>query len=94
MASNLHSTIQRGNGVNNDNLAALEDILIKLHGKTHDLEKTVEETNLEIISVRDTITKIDTKNARISSWSFYLLIATTILSMVGVFIAYLSLNFQ
>jgi len=51
--------IQRGNGVMNDNLATLGDIMLATKKKIDSLEKSTNETGKEARKVKDTIQLLD-----------------------------------
>ena len=76
----IKNPIQRGNGVANDNLASLADLLIENQSKLEDVQKEVGE-------VKKTINQIDSKNSPREIKSFRLLICSVILAIVAISVA-------
>lgn len=86
--------INRGNGVANDNLATLGDIMLATLHKVRDLETKVEETKKEMSGVKTTIESIDKTNSPITKNSYKLLIASVIIGIIGLLLAFLPSNIK
>lgn len=91
--------IQRGNGVLNDNLATLGDIMSATLQKIQNLEAKIDGVKQEIVGVNEavggvkkTIKDIDQESVPREKKSFSLLIASVIISAVSLIIAYLALK--
>lgn len=99
MSGKVFPKIQRGNGVMNDNLATLGDIMAATLEKVHSLEGKIEETKQEVAGVnksvsevKKTIQDIDKENTPREKKSFKLLIASVIISIISLVLAYLALR--
>lgn len=79
--------INRGNGVLNDNLATLGSIFLAVNKKVKELDRKIVASNKEIGEVKATIEKIDKKNTPREIKNFWLLVATVILTAIGILIA-------
>jgi hypothetical protein len=75
----MKNPINRGNGVANDNLASLADLLIVNHDKLKEVQKEVRE-------VRRVIGSIDSKNTPREIKSFWLLIISVVFAAVAIVI--------
>lgn len=91
--------IQRGNGVMNDNLATLGDIMTATLQKIRSLEGKIDNTKQEIVSVsmavdevKKTIQNIDKESTPREKKSLWLLIASVVIGATGLIIAYLALK--
>lgn len=83
--------IQRGNGVMNDNLATLGDIMLATKKNIDDLESSTNSIKEEVGKVKDTIQRIDKQNTPREIKSFWLIVVTVILSAIGVIISVIAL---
>lgn len=106
MNSEEFPKIQRGNGVMNDNLATLGDIMTATLQKVRSLEGKIDETKQEVVGVNKTVSKvnetladvkktievIDKESTPREKKSFKLLIASVIISAIGLILAYLALK--
>ncbi len=88
--------IQRGNGVANDNLATLGDIMLATLKRVRSLEEKTDETKKEMSGVKksvgevkDTIEKIDRKNTPRDVKSFWLLVASVLIGLASLATAFL-----
>ncbi len=80
--------INRGNGVANDNLATLGDIMLATLHKVRDLEIKIEATKEETGRVKTTIEDIDRANLPLTRNSYKLLISSVIIAIIGLFLAF------
>ncbi len=92
MANDEFPKINRGNGVANDNLATLGDIMLATLKKIRGLEAKIDETKMEISGVKTTIQKIDKANAPITRNSFRLLVASVLIGVIGLVLAFFALH--
>ena|SRR5450759_1735871 len=99
MADDEFPPINRGNGVANDNLATLGDIMLATLHKVRELETKVDETKKEVVGiqttvveVKTTIESIDKANAPITKSSYRLLIATVVIGAIGLLLAFLAIK--
>ena len=76
----MKNPIQRGNGIANDNLASLADLLIENH-------KKLEEVQEEVKGVKTTVQTINKKNTPREIKSFWLLVTSVILAVVAIVVA-------
>ena len=91
--------IQRGNGVANDNLATLGDIMLATLKKVRSLEDKIGKTkqevstvNKSVVGVKKTIKEIDKESTPRDKKSYWLLIASVIISIIGLIFAYLAIT--
>lgn len=91
--------IQRGNGVANDNLATLGDIMTATLKKIRSLEEKIEDNKKEVIGVnksvdevKKTIEKIDKENTPRDKKSFWLLVVSVAIGVIGLILAGLALR--
>lgn len=89
MAQNEFPEINRGNGVMNDNLATLGDIMKATLQKVCDLEDKMTETKNEVTGVKKTIQDIDKENTPREKKNFWLLVASVVIGLLGLLFAYL-----
>lgn len=99
MADDKFPKINRGNGVANDNLATLGDIMLATLKKVRDLDTKVDANTKEIAGVtnsvgevKKTIETIDKTNTPMAKRSFWLLVASVGIGAVGLVLAYLALH--
>jgi|GEM_PF-6408393 len=99
MTNDEFPTISRGNGVANDNLATLGDIMLATLQKVRDLESRVDETKNEITAtkvemsrVKDTIETIDKTNQPTARNSYKLLILSVFISVLGLLLTLLTIK--
>jgi len=99
MSENEFPKINRGNGVANDNLATLADIMLATLKKVRGLEDKMNETkqevskvNKSVVGVKKTISKIDKENTPRDKKSFSLLVASVLISIIGLILAYLAIT--
>ena len=76
----MQNQINRGNGVANDNLAFLGDLLIENHKKLVEVGK-------EVTGIKSIIQTIDKKNTPREEKSFWLLVTSVVLALITIIIA-------
>lgn len=98
MEDNEFPKIQRGNGVANDNLATLGDIMTATLKKIRSLEEKIEDNKKEVVGVnkavgevKKTIETIDKGNTPRDKKSFWLLVATVVIGVAGLILTGLAL---
>lgn len=83
--------INRGNGVMNDNLATLGEIMLATKNKTDSIDLAVNATKDQVKNTEATIQRIDKQNAPREISSFRLLVISVVLSGLGIIISLLAL---
>jgi len=75
----MKNPINRGNGIANDNLASLADLLIENHHKLKEVQE-------EVKGVKSAVQAIDKKNTPREEKSFRLLITSVILALIAIIV--------
>lgn len=83
--------IQRGNGVANDNLATLGDIMLATNKRLDSVSNSIEEVEKEIKGVKLAISNIDQKNTPREIRNYKLLVVSVIIAGIGLVISFVSL---
>jgi len=92
MSDDNFPPINRGNGVLNDNIATLGDIMLATHKGMKELKEELKDTKVEVKRLKNTIQEIDKKNTPREVKSLRLLIASVLIGVVGLVLAYLVLT--
>ncbi len=75
----MQNPINRGNGIPNDNLASLADLLIENHKKLQEVQE-------EVKGVKSTVQAIDNKNTPREEKSFWFLVASVVLALISIIV--------
>lgn len=89
--SNEFPKIQRGNGVLNDNLATLVDIILAVKMKVDDVESSIKVTGREVKQVQKIIGKINEQNTPREIQSYRLLVSSVAIASISIVISIIAL---